>query len=96
MSSGVCTCTSVWRTTTLTMSPTPSTNSANSDSANEVDSANTMVAIPNNATARYILRPALRTSGQRASAIAISSAPTAGIARMMPSPHGPTWKISFA
>ncbi len=78
------------------MSAAPITNRAASDSGNEVEIAKIMVATPNKATATNILRPALLRSGQRASAIAISSAPAAGIARIRPSPQGPTWKTSLA
>ena len=40
------------RILTLTMSDAPSTNSASSESGNQVDRPNTMVATPNTATAR--------------------------------------------
>ena len=56
------------------------------DSANDVDSANTMVASPKQATLTNMMRPICRVSGQRVSTIMISSAPTAGAARSKPRP----------
>src|SRR5262245_10626930 len=46
ISSGVVTCTMVWRTTALTMSPAPSTISATSESATLVERPNTVVPRP--------------------------------------------------
>ena len=51
ISSGVASCTSEKRITTLTMSAAPSTASASTDSHIQCDSANTMVATPNTITA---------------------------------------------
>ena len=57
MSSGVSICTSVIRITTLTESAAPRTASASIDSQNELDRPNTMVAMPNTATAVNSMRP---------------------------------------
>ena len=46
MASGVSSCTSDWRMTTLTMSAAPETSSATHESANTVDTPNTRVARP--------------------------------------------------
>ena len=96
ISSGVPSCTSVMRITTLTMSDAPSTTSAISATMNELDSANTMVESPNAATAANMMRPALRSNDQRVSTIAMPSAPTAGAARNRPSAHGPAAWMSRA
>src|SRR5882724_6598928 len=52
ISSGVSNCTSVCRTTTLTLSTTPQINSIANESQNQRDKPNAIVAIPNAATAR--------------------------------------------
>ena len=96
IASGVSSCTSVWRITTLTMSAAPETASAISDSQNEADSANTSIATPNTATAPISVRPTRRSSGCWASQTDSSSAPTAGAARSRPRPHGPTCRMSLA
>ena len=61
-----------------------------------VESAKTMVATPNTATAASILRPTLLLSGRRASTIDMASAPTAGAARRKPRPQGPACRMSRA
>ena len=66
IASGVCSCTSDERTTTLTMSEAPRVDSAMSDSVNELETPKIIVAIPNNATAPNISRPAWRFNGRRA------------------------------
>ena len=72
------------------MSAAPDTSNANSDSANTVDSAKTIVARPYSATAANITRPTHRVTGHWVSATDMASAPTAGAPRSKPSPHGPT------
>ena len=96
ISSGVSSCTSDWRITTLTMSAAPTTTNATSDSANDVDNPNTNVAAPYNATAPSSTWPARRVIGQRVSATDSANAPAAGAARSRPRPHGPTNSTSFA
>ncbi len=96
MSSGVSICTSVKRITTLTASDAPSTASAAIDSRNDVDSANTMVAMPNSATQKNMMRPICRVSGQLTSVADTATAPIAGAARNRPSPSGPVWNTSSA
>ncbi|OIQ68207.1 hypothetical protein GALL_502060 [mine drainage metagenome] len=94
--SGVTICTSVWRTYIDTMSAAPRIASANIDSGIDFDTANSSVAAPNTATDRNMRRPAMRASGQRFSASAISAAPIAGPERSIPNPSGPTFRISLA
>ena len=69
--SGVPSCTSVMRITTLTMSDAPSTTNAASATMNELDSANTMVASPYIATTANMILPAPRSNDQRVSTSAI-------------------------
>src|SRR5262249_22768371 len=96
MASGV----SSWITgcliTTLSMSDAPITTSMAIDKMNEVDSPNRTVANPNVATAAYITNPTRLVSGQRATTNEQVSAPTAGTARINPSPKDPTAKMSRA
>src|SRR3954470_21830678 len=66
------------------------------DNQNDVDSPNMIVATPNIPTAVNSTLPTLCAIGQCASAIIIEIAPTAGAARKMPSPEGPTSKTSLA
>ncbi len=84
------------RTFTLTMSEAPSTNSASSDSGNQVDRPNTMVATPKIATAANILPPTRVLSGRWVRKKAIEKAPTAGALRRKPRPMGPTCRMSRA
>ena len=67
MSSGVRSCTSDSRTTTLTTSDAPSAASATSDSAKCRDNPNTIVAMPNAITPPNIARPGRPFSGNRVS-----------------------------
>ena len=96
IASGVSSCTSVCRMTTLTMSAAPETASASIDSATEVESANTPIASPNTATAAISRWPAPRSIGWRVSQADISSAPAAGAARSRPRPQGPVCRMSLA
>ena len=89
ISSGVSSCISVTRMTTLMASAPPMIASAAHASQNDPDNANTMVATPNTATAANSMRPTLRENDQRVSMTVTSSAPIAGAARSMPSPDGP-------
>ncbi len=86
----------VLRMTTLMLSRPPSVASMSSDSKNEVDRPNTMVARPKPVTASRSVMPALRNGGRCASTTAMSSAPTDGAARIRPSPSGPTFRMSVA
>jgi hypothetical protein len=52
------------RILTLTMSDAPSTTSASSDTGNQVESPNTMVATPNTATEANITGPTFCRIGQ--------------------------------
>ena len=70
-SSGVSTCTSVLRTTTLTLSVAPQRNIIVMDSQNECDSPNTAVATPKPATASSSVIPS--TVGKSRFWIACSS-----------------------
>src|SRR3712207_6544697 len=92
--SGVRSCTSVCRITTLMLSNAPVKNSMANESQNDLDSPKTIVARPNPATARSRLRPARRIGGRCASSSAIQNAPMAGAARSHPNPVAPTCKIS--
>ena len=64
MASGVSICTSVWRTTTLTLSKAPTRNIAASESQRLRDRPKTIVAAPKPATAQSIVRPA-RADGRQ-------------------------------
>ncbi|MNS81360.1 hypothetical protein D3C72_1150710 [compost metagenome] len=96
MASGVSSCTSVWRITTLTMSAPPDTASAMSETRKLFDSPNTTMHSPNAPTASSSVRPTLRSTGRRVSAIDITSAPTAGALRSRPRPQGPVCRMSLA
>ena len=72
ISSGVASCTSEKRITTLTVSAAPRTASASTDSHIQCDSANTTVAAPKTITAWNIRRPTWRWMVWRASTIVIS------------------------
>ena len=96
MASGVSSWTRVWRTTTLTMSAAPDTDSATNDSTKLEDAPNATMARPYTPTASSKVRPTRRCSGQRASMTEVSKAPTAGAPRSKPSPQGPTCRISLA
>ncbi len=82
--------------TTLTVSAAPITASATSDSAIDLDSAKTTVAIPKTITAWNIRMPTRRLIEVRASSTVIASAPIAGAPRSAPSPHGPVCSTSRA
>ena len=96
ISSGVSSCTSVWRTTTLTMSTAPLMNSATIDSQNQCERPNTMVVTPKMATHENRMVPARLRMVQRASTSDISNAPMAGAPRSRPRPSGPTCRMSRA
>src|SRR6516225_8007691 len=80
----------------LSMSDAPMITNMASESGNEVERPNRIVAIPNTATAMYITAPTFARNGQREITNEHVRAPTAGAARMMPSPQDPTWKMSLA
>ena len=84
-SSGVASCTSVTRTTTLMASAAPMTSNANIVNESERDRPNTMVATPNTPTVKNSIRPTRCVNGQRVRAIIMVMAPTAGAARNRPS-----------
>ena len=96
ISSGVLSCTSVERTTTLTTSAAPSTAIAAIDSGSERDRPNTIVASPNSTTEPNISGPARPVIGRLASHTDIASAPTAGEARSSPSASGLPCRMSSA
>ena len=96
MASGVSICTSVWRTTTLTLSRAPTRNIIASESQNERDRPKTIVAAPKPATAQSSVRPARRIGGRWASSIAMATAPTASAERRNPTPRAPTCRMSLA
>ena len=89
ISSGVVNCKIVERSTTDTLSNTPEVNSAPTESHRDFDSAKTIIATPNPATAESRIRPALRLIGWRAKYKPIKIAPQAGAARSRPSVSGP-------
>ena len=80
----------------LIMSAAPSTTRTAIENQKDVDSPNAMVATPNTPTAVNMMRPTLRSTGNRASHNDIISAPTAGAERNMPRPHGPVSRMSLA
>ena len=96
ISSGVSSCTSVMRVTTLMLSAAPVTTKASSDKPKCVDRPNTTMANPNTPTASSKRGPTRRLSGQRMSTSDMASAPTAGAARSSPRPVGPVCKMSRA
>src|SRR5450755_2007913 len=96
ISSGVASCTSEKRITTLTMSAAPSIASATTESHIHCETANTTVATPNTITAWNMRTPTRRLMVWRARTAVITSAPTAGAARRMPRPQGPVCRISRA
>ncbi len=96
ISSGVATCTRVWRTTTLTMSNAPVAARAMSDSGKLRETPNKAVVAPNNPTETIIIRPACRLIGQRARVKPTATAPTAGALRSRPRPSGPVCRMSLA
>ena len=78
------------------MSVAPSMASAKIDSQVNVETPNTMVKAPNNATAASMMMPALSLIVWPASQMATPIAPTPGAARNRPSPHGPSSNMSRA
>src|SRR5688572_25068487 len=66
ISSGVSSCTSMWRMYTLIMSEAPMTTSAASETKKSCESPNTTVAIPNAATPANIFAPTWRVIGRQA------------------------------
>src|SRR5450432_798768 len=96
ISSGVRSCTSVCRTTTLIMSSPPARISMTRESGNECESPKTIVARPNPATAMSSDRPALRMGARPRRRMATNTAPIDGAARSQPKPSAPTCRMSFA
>ncbi len=94
--SGVCSCTSMWRTNTLTMSAAPSTVSTARESEKLVDTPKVIVASPKMTTPPNIAAPARSVIGRTVSQAAVTAAPTPGAARSRPRPSGPTCRISLA
>ena len=72
------------------MSAAPLSTSAATDRIMLVESPNTIMQSPNAATALNSARPARLNGGIHAMTPLITTAPTAGAARRMPSPDGPT------
>jgi len=96
MSSGVSSCVSVCRVTTLMLSAAPVKARASIDSHTDCDRPNTMVARPKAATDSSSRVPTWRCSGQRVSTSDIVSAPTAGEARSRPRPQASVCRMSRA
>ena len=96
ISSGVASCTSDWRITTLTMSAAPDKASTASDSAKLVDRPNSTIVAPYSATDPSSQTPLRRCTGQRVSSSDITNAPAAGAARSNPKPQGPVCRMSRA
>ena len=96
MSSGVKSCTSEDRTTTLTVSAAPRIISISTDSTTSVEKAKTIVARPKMATAQSILMPTPRCRGKRARNSDIETAPIAGAMRSRPRAQGPAKRMSRA
>ena len=99
MLSGVRTWTNVWRTTTLMASKAAGEEeqlAATESWQKEWERPKIMVATPKAATARRRFRPARFIGGRWATINAITTAPTAGAARIQPKPTEPTCKMSVA
>ena len=94
--SGVRSCASVFRITTLTLSAAPAVASAASESGNQRERPKTMVATPKSTTARSSAGPARRNGGRWASTIVVITAPTDWAASSHPRPAGPTCRMSLA
>ena len=86
----------VFRMTMLRPSVTPLKNSAIQDTMNVVDSPNTIIETPKPATEMSSVRPAWRLGGRRVAMSITPSAPIDGAVRRMPSPTGPTCRMSIA
>ena len=95
-SSGVSSCTSVCRTTTLTLSIAPHAKSMSKENQNQCEQPKAIVANPNPATARSIARPAFCSGGRCASTSAQTSDPIGSAAWRKPRPVGPTARMSLA
>src|SRR4030095_1856668 len=93
ISSGVTSCTIEPRMITLTLSKAPMKNSKPSDNQKVLDNPKRMVAIPKPVTHQSKVLPACFIGGRCATINAIAKAPTAGAARIQPSPIGPQCKI---
>ncbi len=76
--------------TTLILSSAPVRNSMASDNGSQRVRPNTIVATPNPATDKSIVRPARRIGGRCAMRTVMRTAPRAGAASIQPSPWGPT------
>jgi hypothetical protein len=96
IASGVSSCTSESRMTTLIMSAPPAASRAANESTKDRENANTSVPAPKTATATKSHRPTWCSIGRRAIATEIAGAPVAGAARNSPRPHGPTCRMSRA
>src|SRR5881296_1990888 len=93
ISSGVTSCTIDPRMITLTLSNAPTKNNKPSDNQNALDKPKRMVAIPKPVTHQSKVLPACLIGGRCAISSAIAKAPTAGVARIQPSPIGPQCRI---
>src|SRR6266566_4151510 len=93
ISSGVTSCTIEPRMITLTLSNAPIRNNRPNDSQNAFDKPKRTVAIPNPVTHHSNVLPARFIGGRDATVKAITKAPTAGAARIQPSPIGPQCRI---
>ena len=94
--SGVSSCSSAPRITTLTVSKAPNAANAASDSQRTFDKANTSVPAPKPATAANMIAPTCRRRLRRESQTDITSAPIAGAALSRPRPQGPVCRMSRA
>ena len=96
ISSGVSSCCSVWRTTTLTLSKSPVRKSIAQESQKLLEKPKTIVASAEARHRQQEVPPARRIGGRCASTIAMQKEPTAGAARSQPSPCSPTARMSRA
>src|SRR5205823_7364131 len=93
ISSGVTNCTIEPRMITLTLSNAPTRNNKPSDNQSAFDKPKMTVAIPKPVTHQNNAFPACFIGGRYATSNAITKAPTAGAARIQPSPIGPQCRI---
>jgi hypothetical protein len=93
ISSGVTSCTMEPRMITLTLSNAPTRNKKPSDNQSVFDKPKRMVTIPKPLTHQSNVLPARFIGGRYATTNAIMKAPTAGAARIQPSPLGPQCRI---
>src|SRR5439155_26103890 len=93
ISSGVTSWTIEPRMITLTLSNAPIRNNKPSDNQNALDKPKRIVTMPKPVTHHNRVLPASFIGGRCATTSAIAKAPTAGAARIQPSPTGPQWRI---